>query len=121
MEARLTILGLGVNDLQKANEFYEDIFEWKKLPSSNENISFFQLNGILLSLYPKTKLAEDAGVSPEGSGFKAFSMAFNTRSKEEVDILFKELSNKGAKIIKSPEDVFWGGYSGYIADPDENF
>ncbi|MEO1010955.1 MAG: VOC family protein [Bacteroidota bacterium] len=120
MEQRLTIIGLGVNDLQVANAFYEETFGWIKMDSSNENISFFQLNGILLSLYPREKLAEDAKVSPTGKGFKAFSLAYNTRTKEEVDQLFHDLEGKGAEIVKRPEEVFWGGYSGYIADPDDN-
>lgn len=120
MEQRLTIVGLGVKDLIVSTEFYEDKFGWKKMSSSNENISFFELNGILLSLYPKDKLAEDAGVSAEGSGFNSFSLAFNTRSKEEVDTLIEELRSKGVKIIKQPEEAFWGGYSSYIADPDEH-
>ncbi len=120
MEQRLTIVGLGVNNLTQSNQFYGDILGWKKLPSSNDNISFFQLNGILLSLYPREKLAEDAQVSPEGSGFKAFSLAYNTRTKEEVDTIINDLESKGVRIVKQPETVFWGGYSGYIADLDEN-
>ncbi len=120
MEQRLTIVGLGVSDLKIANAFYEDKLGWKKLASSNDNITFFQLNGILLSLYPREKLAEDATVSPKGEGFKGFSLAYNTRSKEEVDTLIAELENKGVTIVKKPEEVFWGGYSSYIADPDGN-
>ncbi len=120
MEQRLTIVGLGVTNLEISHRFYEEIFGWKKLPSSNENISFFQLNGILLSLYPREKLAEDAEISHKGSGFKAFSLAYNTRTKEEVDLVINTLGNKGVTIIKQPQEVFWGGYSGYIADPDGN-
>ena len=120
MEQRLTIIGLGVNNLKISSDFYEQKFGWNKMKSSNEHIVFFQLNGILLSLYPKEKLAEDAGVSCEGSGFKAFTLGFNTRSKEEVDELIEKLEAKKVKIVKRPEDVFWGGYSSYIADPDEN-
>lgn len=120
MEQRLTIVGLGVKDLQVSSQFYEEKFGWKKMKSSNDGITFFQLNGILLSLYPNDKLAEDATVSPEGQGFKGFTLAFNTRSKEEVDTLIAELESKGVKIVKRPESVFWGGYSSYIADPDEN-
>ncbi len=120
MEQRLTIVGLGVDDLTTSNDFYENILGWKKLPSSNDDISFFQLNGILLSLYPREKLAEDAQVPHEGSGFKGFSLAYNTRSKEEVDDIITTLENKGVTIVKHPEDVFWGGYSSYIADPDGN-
>lgn len=120
MEQRLTIIGLGVENLEISNRFYEEKFGWEKLPSSNNDISFFQLNGILLSLYPREKLAEDAQVPHEGSGFKAFSLAYNTRTKEEVDNLIKELEGKGVVIVKQPEEVFWGGYSSYVADPDGN-
>lgn len=120
MEQRATIIGLGVSDLQKSSDFYENQFGWKKTASSNEDISFFQLNGILLSLYPRAKLAEDAGVNPKGEGFNAFSLAYCTRSKEEVDQLIENLEKKGVKVVKKPEEVFWGGYSSYVADPDGN-
>ena len=120
MQPRVTIIWLGVSDLKKSDHFYEKIFGWKKTDASNENISFFQLNGILLSLYPREKLAEDAEVSHEGSWFKWFTLAYNTRSTEEVDELIAELESKWVKIIKRPQKVFWGGYSSYIADPDEN-
>ena len=120
MEQRLTIVGLGVNNLEVASDFYEHKFGWKKTKSSNENIVFFQLNGVLLSLYPKEKLAEDATVSHEGSGFKSFTLAYNTKTKTEVDELIDILENKGVKIVKRPEEVFWGGYSSYVADMDDN-
>lgn len=120
MEQRLTIIGLGVSDLKEATRFYEEIFGWKKTASSNENITFFQLNGILLSLYPREKLAEDAKVPHKGHGFKGFTLAHNARSKEEVDSLFSDLEQKGVKIVKRPEEVFWGGYSGYVSDMDDN-
>ncbi|TYA69870.1 VOC family protein [Seonamhaeicola marinus] len=120
MEQRLTIIGLGVKDLETATKFYEEKFGWKKMPSSNDSISFFQLNGILLSLYPSDKLAEDATVNPEGSGFKKFSLAYNTRTKQEVDDVINELEAKGVTIVKRPEEVFWGGYSSYVADMDDN-
>lgn len=120
MQQRVTIITLGVNNLEVSTSFYKEKFGWKLTKASNENISFFQLNGLLLSLYPKDKLAEDATVNSEGSGFKSFTLAYNTRTKEEVDEIITDLANKGVKIVKLPETVFWGGYSGYIADPDEN-
>ncbi len=120
MESRVTIIGLGVSDLKVSTKFYEEKFGWTKTDDSNENISFFNLNGILLSLYPREKLAEDATVDHEGSGFKGFTLAYNTRSKQEVNDLIEELSGKGVKIVKEPQEVFWGGYSSYIADPDQN-
>ncbi|WP_420570855.1 VOC family protein [Kordia sp.] len=120
MQPRVTIIGLGVNDLKTATAFYKEKFGWSLTNASNDSISFFQLNGILLSLYPKEKLAEDATVNPTGSGFKAFTLAYNTRTKEEVDQIITDLAAKGVKIVKQPEEVFWGGYSGYIADLDDN-
>lgn len=118
MQQRLTIVGLGVKDLKASTSFYETQFGWTKTKSSNDDITFFQLNGILLSLYHREKLAEDATVDPEGSGFKGVTLAYNTRSEEEVDDIIKRLSDAGVNIVKQPEKVFWGGYSSYIADPD---
>ncbi len=120
MEQRLTIIGLGVSNLKKATLFYEETFGWTKTEASNESISFFQLNGILLSLYPREKLAEDAKVSHEGEGFKGFTLAYNARSKDEVNAIFADLEKKGVTIVKYPEEVFWGGYSGYVSDLDGN-
>lgn len=120
MQQRATIITLGVDNLEIATAFYTEKFGWKKMKSSNENISFFKLNGLLLSLYPKDKLAEDATVDSTGSGFKTFTLAYNTRSKEEVDEIITSLVAKGVKVVKQPEVAFWGGYSGYVADPDDN-
>lgn len=120
MEQRATIISLGVKDLQASTDFYISKFGWKPMDSSNAFITFFRLNGFLLSLYPREKLAEDAQVSPEGSGFNGFSLAYNTRTKEEVDSLFKTFKEEGVRIVKAPEDAFWGGYSGYIADLDDS-
>lgn len=120
MEQRLNIITLGVGNLKAATRFYEEIFGWKKASSSTETISFFQLNGILLSLYVKEKLAEDAQVSHKGNGFNGFTLAYNTRTKNEVDYLFSDLEQKGVTIVKPPEATFWGGYSGYVSDLDGN-
>ena len=120
MEQRLTIITLGVEDLQRSMEFYEKTLGWKRVQEENDQIAFFQLNGIMLALFPANQLARDASVDPQGSGFKKFSLAYNTRSEKEVDDLFKELETKGVKIAKRPEKAFWGGYSGYFADPDDN-
>lgn len=120
MEQRLSIITLGVSDLKKATHFYEDKFGWKKSDFSNKNISFFVLNGMQLALFEKNDLAKDADVNSEGNGFKAFTLAYNTKSKNEVDDLIAELKAKGVKIVKKQEEVIWGGYSAYIADLDHN-
>ncbi|SFF85448.1 VOC family protein [Pontibacter chinhatensis] len=120
MEQRLTLITLGVRNLQRAREFYQNVFGWQPIEKDSEGIVFFQLNGMQLALFPQESLADDAGVSPEGSGFKKFSLAYNVRSEQEVDELVAELEEKGATVLKRPEKVFWGGYSSYISDPDDN-
>jgi catechol 2,3-dioxygenase-like lactoylglutathione lyase family enzyme len=120
MEQRLTLITLGVTDLKKARHFYEEKFGWKPLPASTDDIVFFQLNNLQLALFPDTALAKDAHVDPHGSGFKKFSLAYNTRSEKEVDDLIMELESRGVTVIKRPQKVFWGGYSAYVADLDNN-
>lgn len=118
MEQRITIITLGVTDLETSRDFYENKFGWNRSESSNDNIAFYELNGILLSLYPREELAKDATVDFRGEGFSGFTIAYNTRSEKEVDDLINSLRNKGVNIVKEPQKVFWGGYSSYIADPD---
>jgi catechol 2,3-dioxygenase-like lactoylglutathione lyase family enzyme len=120
MEQRITFITLGVKDLQTSINFYENKFGWKRSQMSSENIVFFDLNGIHMSVYERGALAEDAMVDPVGSGFKGFTLAHNVRSEKEVDDLIEELRNKDVTIVKKPQKVFWGGYSSYIADPDGN-
>jgi uncharacterized protein len=120
MKAHITIITLGVSDLKRSRDFYEKIFGWRSATHSNDDISFYELNGIQLALFPAHSLAEDAGVASEGSGFKKFTIAHNVGSEKEVDDLIAELEAKGVKIVKRPQKVFWGGYSSYVSDPDEN-
>lgn len=120
MEPRLTLITLGVKNLQRSRDFYQNVFGWKPTESSTEGIVFFELNGIQLALFPQESLADDAGVAAEGSGFRRFSLAHNVGSEREVNELVALLEEKGATVLKRPEKVFWGGYSSYIADPDEN-
>jgi uncharacterized protein len=120
MEQRITLITLGVKNLQRSKDFYINTFGWKPLETSNESILFFQLNGIQLALFPQESLADDAGVPADGKGFRGFSLAHNVRSEKEVDELVASLEAKGVRVLKQPEKVFWGGYSSYIADPDDN-
>ncbi|WP_162426497.1 VOC family protein [Pontibacter pudoricolor] len=120
MEQRITLITLGVKNLQRSRDFYINTFGWKPLETSNESILFFQLNGIQLALFPQESLADDAGVPADGKGFRGFSLAHNVRSEKEVDELVAYLEAKGVRVLKQPEKVFWGGYSSYIADPDDN-
>ena len=120
MEQRLTFISLGVKDLNNSIDFYENKFGWKRSELSNKELILYQLNGIYLALYSRNELAKDASVDSVGSGFKGFSISYNARSEKEVDDLIKGLRDKGVKIVKEPQKVFWGGYSSYIADPDGN-
>ena len=118
MNQHLHLVTLGVRDFEKSKNFYTEILGWSASSSSNEDVTFFQAGGIVLSIYPREKLAEDALVDPEGSGFVGFTLAYNARSESEVDEIIRELKSKGVKILKEPQKVFWGGYSSYFADPD---
>lgn len=120
MQQRITYITLGVQHLNDSVAFYEEKLGWKRRTDSNENIVFFQLNGCILSLYNRSALAEDAGVSDKGTGYKGFTLAHNLPGVNEVDALFAELTAKGVRIVKPPQKAFWGGYSGYFSDPDGN-
>ena len=120
MEQRLTFISLGVKDLNNSIDFYENKFGWKRSELSNKELILYQLNGIYLALYSRNELAKDATVDSVGNGFKGFTISYNARSEKEVDDLIKGLRDKGVKIVKEPQKVFWGGYSSYIADPDGN-
>lgn len=120
MEQRISFITLGVNDLSTAADFYERVFGWQRSPMSNDNIIMYELNGIILSLFPSDELANDATVDSHGEGFKQFTLAHNVWSEQEVDALIQTLRDKGVTIVKEPQKVFWGGYSSYIADPVGN-
>ena len=120
MDQHLHLVALGVRDFEKSRKFYTEILGWKPSASSNEGITFFQAGGVVLSIFQREKLAEDALVDPEGGGFAGFTLAYNARSEAEVDEIIRDLKSKGVKILKEPQKVFWGGYSSYFADPDGN-
>ena len=120
MQQRVTIITLGVSDLQIATQFYTETLDWETTEGSNEFITFFRLNGVLFSLYPIEKLAEDAKLEAKPLDFRGFTLAHNLHSEKEVDEFFEKLSTKGVRIVKQPEKVNWGGYSGYFSDPDGN-
>jgi len=111
------MITLGVDDLQKSILFYEQGLGLPRIESPPE-VAFFTLNGTWLGLYGREALAKDAGVSLDGSGFNSFALAHNLESPEAVDKLYEEALTAGATAQKKPQDVFWGGYSGYFKDPD---
>ena len=113
----MSMITLGVTDMQRAIQFYE---VGLGLPRHGEgdDVAFFSLNGTWLGLYPRAKLADDIGVEPSGSGFAGFTISHNLESEEQVDLVMEHAISVGASLIKKPEKVFWGGYSGYFQDPD---
>jgi uncharacterized protein len=118
MNQHLHLITLGVRDFEKSKKFYAETLGWK-ISRPQEGIAFFQAGGVVLAIYPREELAEDALTSPEGSGFAGFTLAYNARSEAEVDEIISDLKSKGVKIAKEPQKVFWGGYSSYFADPDD--
>jgi uncharacterized protein len=117
MEQRISLVTLGVGDLERSTEFYERL-GWRRAFAKAEGIVFFQAGGMVLALYPREELAKDAKVASGGSGFGGMTLAYNTRRREEVDEVLAEAAAAGAKITKAAEEAFWGGYSGYFADLD---
>jgi catechol 2,3-dioxygenase-like lactoylglutathione lyase family enzyme len=99
-------------------KFYRDSLRLLLSSASKENIAFFKMGGTVLALYPWDKLAEDAQVSDKGQGFRGVTLAHNVRERKEVSEVLALAAASGGKIIKPAQDVFWGGHSGYFADPD---
>ena len=112
------MITLGVRDLGAAIAFYQQGLGLPRQEPLSDEVAFFELNGTWLGLYPWSKLAEDATVAEEGSGFRGVTLAHNTTSKEAVDAVMAEAVAAGATLVKAPQEVFWGGYSGYFSDPD---
>jgi catechol 2,3-dioxygenase-like lactoylglutathione lyase family enzyme len=117
MEPRISLITLGVADLDRAVRFYRDGLGLP-IREGFEGVAFFMTNGTWLALYPWDELAADATVPAEGSGFRGFTLAHNLRSKEEVDALLAHVQTVGAALVKPAQDAEWGGYTGYFADPD---
>lgn len=118
MNQYLHLITLGVRDLVQSRKFYAETLGWKPAPASSDDVVFFQAGGVVLGLYPREKLAEDALTSPEGGGFAGVTLAYNARSEQEVNEIIRDLESKGVQIAKQPQKVFWGGYSSYFVDPD---
>jgi len=120
MEQKITFITLGVNSLEVSTKFYEKKMGWKRSEMSSGDLVVFDMNGLNLALYPREELAKDATVSADGSGFRGVTFSYNAGSEAEVDSIISTLEQRGVTVVKAPEKVFWGGYSGYISDPDGN-
>lgn len=121
MEARISMITLGVSDLDRSYKFYRDGLGLPTTRTPEQGVIFFKTSGVCLALYPLDKLAED--VSPECNGkakgkFIGVTLAHNTKTKNEVDELLERAEKAGGIIEKKAQNTFWGGYSGYFSDPD---
>jgi len=118
LKPRISLITLGVTDLERSTRFYRDGLGLPMYDFEGEGVAFFTTATTWLGLYPIDALAEDAGVSPARDGFSGMTLAHNVGSKEEVDAVLEEAVNAGAVITKPAEEKDWGGYSGYFSDPD---
>jgi catechol 2,3-dioxygenase-like lactoylglutathione lyase family enzyme len=124
MKARITVLTIGVDDLERSLRFYRDGLGLATPGIVGKEfehgaVAFFDLQGGLkLAIWPRRSIAHDAGVKVGAAGATEFTLGHNVASKAEVDAVMKQAGAAGAKIIKPAQDTFWGGYAGYFADPD---
>lgn len=117
MDQRLSLVTLGVRNLARARRFYEDGLGWKR-GNRDDEVAFYQLGGMILALWSRAALAEDAGVKDDGAGFRGFALAYNARNREDVDAVVARAAKAGGQLVKPAADTPWGGYAGYFADPD---
>jgi hypothetical protein len=117
MEQKISIITLGVTDLDRSREFYERL-GWRRSMAASQGIVFFQTGAMVLALYPYGDLAKDASISPDGHGFNRMTLAYNARTRGEVDSVLEEAQVCGGNILKPAQETSWGGYSGYFSDPD---
>lgn len=117
MEQRISLITLGVQDLEKSTAFFERL-GWQRSVKAATGVSFFQCGGLAFSLFPLEDLAQDARVPVQRSGFGGFALAHNVRSKDAVDAVLAEAALAGAEIVRPAGEAFWGGYTGYFRDLD---
>ena len=126
MKPRITVLTLGVSDLERSLAFYRDGLGLPTKGIVGQEfeygvVAFFNLeNGLVLALWPRSSIARDAGVSLQPPSATEFTIGHNVGSKEEVDALMEQAERAGARIVKAAGATFWGGYAGYFLDPDDH-
>jgi catechol 2,3-dioxygenase-like lactoylglutathione lyase family enzyme len=126
MQPRITVLTLGVDDLERAVAFYRDGLGLKTdgivgTEFEHGAVAFFDLQaGLRLALWPRASLAHDAGMALSTPSATEFSLGHNVGSKGEVDAVMQQAAQAGARIIKPAQETFWGGYAGYFQDPDQH-
>lgn len=119
---RLTVITLGVADLQKATDFYSQVLDTHP-NTTHEGVTFIELPGAWLSLFPLEHLAGDISpeVQPQRAAFSGFTLAYNARSQEEVVAVIENVRLAGARVWKEPQAAFWGGFHAYFSDLDGYF
>jgi predicted lactoylglutathione lyase len=117
LEPRVSFITLGVGDVGRSRKFYEAL-GFKASSASQPDVTFFDAGGIVLALFGREALAADASAAGAGSGFSGVALAHNVSSEAEVDQVLREAVAAGANLLKPGQKTFWGGYSGYFADPD---
>ncbi|MDD2883875.1 MAG: VOC family protein [Dechloromonas sp.] len=117
MQQTISFITLGVSDLARSRAFYGAL-GWQEAAASQAEVAFFQAGGVVLALFPRQALAEDAGVASAGQGFAGFSLAHNVTSEAAVDSLLAAAQAVGATCPQPASRAPWGGYRGYFADPD---
>lgn len=126
MKPRITLITLGVDDLERSLRFYRDGLDLKTegivgTEFEHGAVAFFELQGGLkLALWPRNSIAHDSGVAPGNPNPTEFTLGHNVSSKAEVDAVMAQAGKAGAVIVKPAHDTFWGGYAGYFADPDRH-
>ena len=123
MKPRITVLTIGVDDLERSFAFYRDLgFPTKGIVGrefEHGAVAFFDLqNGLKLAVWPRESLAHDIGVAKTPRSVTELSIGHNVRSEQEVDAIMQQAAASGATIVKAAHKTFWGGYGGYFADPD---
>ena len=120
MEPRVSLVTLGVSDLERAVAFYRDGLGWPKSDVGGDEVAFLKTGGVVIALFPRASFAADAGVDVddvEHGGFPRFSLAHNVAEEEQVDLVLAEAAAAGATIVKEAQEIFFGRH-GFFADPD---
>lgn len=121
MDPRITLVTLGVAALDASIRFYHDGLGFPMQDRDDDSdVAFFPLEGTWLSIFPRDRLADDAGVAETNGGFSGITLAHNVETKAEVESVLDEAVAAGGRCVRPAQETFWGGYSGYFADPDDH-
>ena len=117
MRQTISFITLGVRDLARSRRFYQAL-GWRESSGSQAAVAFYQVGSVAFALFGRDDLADDATVSPQGSGFPGFTLAHNVATEASVDTTLAEAVAAGATLVRYGEKAPWGGFRGYFADPD---